>query len=80
MEKKDWSNLKTAGELSSLGFVLVFSIVLGFLIGYALDSWLKVTSPWLTFFFLFMGIVAGFYHVIKAALPKRKSDDENGRT
>ena len=50
---------------SQAGMTFVFSILIGFAMGWALDN--KVfagkTSPYLTFFFLALGIVAGFKHL-----------------
>ena len=50
---------------SQAGMTFVFSILIGFGMGWALDN--KVfggkTSPYLTFFFLALGIVAGFKHL-----------------
>lgn len=50
---------------SQAGMTFVFSILIGFAMGWALDN--KVfagkTSPYLTFIFLALGIVAGFKHL-----------------
>ncbi len=47
---------------SEVGMTFVFSIIVGFAMGWALDN--KVfggkTSPYLTFIFLGLGIIAGF--------------------
>jgi len=38
------------------------SILVGFVMGYFLDKWLK-TDPWLTIIFIIYGILAGFYNL-----------------
>lgn len=52
--------LSTAG---TIGLNLVSSTFIGMAMGWLLDKWLG-TKPWLLFFMLFMGIVAGFRNVI----------------
>lgn len=62
-------------EASSVGIQLVLSTFLGFVIGYYLDKWLG-TFPWLTAIFLVLGIVAGFYDLVKVARRQNGSDKE----
>jgi len=60
---------------SEVGMSFVFSIVVGFAMGWALDN--KVfggkTSPYLTFIFLGLGIIAGFKRLWELT---RKIQDE----
>jgi F0F1-type ATP synthase assembly protein I len=60
---------------SQVGMTFVFSILIGFGMGWALDN--KVfggkTAPYLTFFFLGLGIVAGFKNLWELT---RKIQDE----
>ena len=56
-EKKDF--LRWSGILSTVGINIVLATVIGFLIGYYLDSFLG-TNPWLMILFLVLGIIAGF--------------------
>lgn len=56
-EKKDY--LRWLGVLSTVGINIVATTVVGFLIGYWLDSLLG-TKPWLMIVFLILGIIAGF--------------------
>ncbi len=52
--------------VGTMGMHLVGSTFIGLLIGYYLDKWLDPeygTKPYLTFFFLIMGIIAGFRNV-----------------
>jgi ATP synthase protein I len=60
-EKKD---LKKLAVLSSLGLILPSSIAVGLFLGYALDRLLK-THPWLLLVFTILGIVSGFYSLIR---------------
>ena len=53
-------------EASSVGIQLVLSTFAGFAIGYYLDKFFK-TFPWLTILFLLLGIIAGFYDLVKVA-------------
>jgi ATP synthase protein I len=49
-------------EYSSVGLMFPASILVGFVMGYFLDKWLK-TGPWLTIIFILYGILAGFYNL-----------------
>ncbi|MCL4475528.1 MAG: AtpZ/AtpI family protein [Nitrospirae bacterium] len=53
-------------EASSVGIQLVLSTFVGFAIGYYLDKFFT-TFPWLTILFLLLGIIAGFYDLVKVA-------------
>jgi ATP synthase protein I len=55
------SNLLAA---SSLGIMLVASTAIGFAMGFFLDKFLG-TSPYLTLIMFLVGIIAGFWTVIK---------------
>ena len=46
---------------------LVAGIVVGGLVGVALDSWLG-TKPWFSIIFFLLGMVAGFWNVIRGAM------------
>ena len=47
---------------SNAGMTFVFSVLIGFGMGWALDNKLFAgkTAPWLTFIFFGLGIIAGF--------------------
>lgn len=63
-------------DASSVGIQLVLSTFVGLAMGYGLDR-LFGTSPYLTFIFLVIGIIAGFRELFRVA---RKADrDGNGR-
>lgn len=54
----------TVADLSTMGFAMVFSIVIGLIAGFELDAYLH-TEPIFTFIFLFGGILAGFRMMYK---------------
>jgi F0F1-type ATP synthase assembly protein I len=55
---------------SQLAFVFPAATVAGWLIGVALDHWLHTT--WLYLVGLFLGIIAGFVELIRAAVSNSK--------
>jgi ATP synthase protein I len=64
-----------------VGLNLVISTFVGLAMGYGLDylmgRWFHLqTKPWLTIFFLFFGIIAGFKELIMLA---KKSDDQSNK-
>jgi ATP synthase protein I len=73
MVVKDYKWLRTTGIASSIGLVLVISIVIGWAIGSWLDKKLG-TSPWLMLTFTLLGIAAGFIEMIKLAQQLSKED------
>ena len=56
---------------SSVGLVLVFCTVIGLAIGIGLDH-MWHTDPWFTLLFLVMGIMSGFWNILKDVLGKNK--------
>jgi F0F1-type ATP synthase assembly protein I len=62
-------NASRSGPIAAASYTLVGGIVLLGGLGYYLDGrW--GTAPWLLITGLALGIVVGFYEVIKAARPK----------
>jgi len=60
-----------------VGINLVSCMVVGFSIGHwVLDPFFG-TKPWFTIIFFFLGIAAGFKHLIKVALSQKDDEDEN---
>jgi ATP synthase protein I len=59
--KREWGVLLSA---SSLGMTLVVSTVIGLALGIGLDRWWH-SAPWATMIFLLIGIIAGFWQIIK---------------
>jgi len=50
--------------LSSLVLMLPSSIAVGLFFGYLLDKWLG-TEPWLLLLFTILGVISGFYSLIR---------------
>lgn len=57
-------NLTKIAELSSLVLMLPSSIAVGLFLGYFLDKLFR-TQPWLLLIFTILGVVSGFYSLIK---------------
>jgi ATP synthase protein I len=70
----DKSIVKSFARAGTIGFHMVISTFVGYLIGSQLDKWLR-TSPWLTIIFLLLGIIAGFREL--ARIAKRISDESD---
>jgi F0F1-type ATP synthase assembly protein I len=58
------------GRYSQLAFVLPAALVVGWLLGTALDHWLHTT--WLYLLGIILGIAAGFIELIRTALRDSK--------
>lgn len=63
--------LKKFGWATALGLVFLSNVAAGVLIGYYLDRWLG-TSPWLFLLFLFIGMAAAIYNVLRIAARMEK--------
>lgn len=57
-------NAQRSASAAAVSYTLVGAIVLFGGLGYAFDSW-RGTSPWGAFAGLLLGIVVGFYELIK---------------
>jgi F0F1-type ATP synthase assembly protein I len=66
-EENVWRQI---GRYSNLGFVLPAAVVVGLVIGGALDHWLK--TSWITLAGLLVGCVAGFVELIRGAVKAGK--------
>ena len=66
-QKNIWRQI---GRYSNLGLVLPASVVVGLLIGHALDRWLK--TSWITLVGLLVGCVAGFVELIRGMVQAGK--------
>jgi ATP synthase protein I len=62
MKKETKRSLRELAYFSSLGLSIAFAIFIGLALGVWLDRRLG-TSPWCTFVFLLLGIVAGFRNI-----------------
>lgn len=61
---------------SSLGFIIALSIIIGLVIGHYLDKWLN-TKPYFTLIFMVLGIISGFYNVLRMLLSGDKNNKKN---
>lgn len=57
-------NVSRAGPVAGAAYTLVGGIILLGGIGYGLDQW-QGTSPWFLITGLFLGILVGFYELVK---------------
>lgn len=66
MPDKPFSKIiyRKIAELSSLVLMLPSSIAVGLFIGYYLDK-LFGTQPWLLLIFTILGVISGFYSLIR---------------
>jgi F0F1-type ATP synthase assembly protein I len=70
-QKKPEENIwRQVGKYSHLAFVLPASIVVGIVIGEALDHWFK--TRWMTLAGLLLGCVAGFWELIRTIVRASK--------
>ena len=56
---------------------VVVITIMGVAIGYFLDRWIKITSPWLTVLFTLIGLVGGFYRLYQVMSRPDKRNDNN---
>ena len=64
------ANMASAGPAAAASYTLVGGIVLLGGIGYAVDRWWG-TAPWGLLIGLALGIVVGFYELIRTAWPRQ---------
>ena len=62
-------NVVRAGPAAAASYTMVGALILLGGIGYALDAW-RGTSPWFLLGGLALGIVVGFYELIKTTRPR----------
>jgi F0F1-type ATP synthase assembly protein I len=62
-------NVTRAGPAASASYTLIGAIILLGGIGYAVDSW-QGTAPWGVFAGLILGVVVGFYELVKTIWHK----------
>ena len=62
-------NVARSGAVAGASYTLVGAIILLGGIGYALDRW-RDSSPWFLIAGLTLGIVVGFYELIKTVWPR----------
>jgi F0F1-type ATP synthase assembly protein I len=64
--------IRLLAVVSTIGLSMVLALVIGILIGYFLDKWLK-TGPVFFLIFMILGIVAGFRNIY--VIMKRTEKD-----
>ncbi len=74
--KQEKSVIRQLYEASTIGIQLVLATFIGFLMGYGLDKLFK-TSPWFTFIFLVLGVIAGFREVFKVAKRQARENERD---
>jgi F0F1-type ATP synthase assembly protein I len=62
-------NVTSSGAVAGASYTLIGGIILLGGIGYAVDKW-RGTSPWFAVAGLFLGIIVGFYELIKTVSQK----------
>lgn len=75
MDKGTKKSIKILAIASTMGLAMVLATVIGLAIGYYLDSVFD-TSPWLTLFFLILGIIAGFRNLYIIQKRVQRMDEE----
>lgn len=73
-QEKNWWVLM--GRYSHIAFVLPASLFVGWLIGAALDRWLR--TGWIYLLGLILGIVAGFVELVRTLLRAEREEDQGG--
>jgi len=63
-------NARNAGAVAGASYTLVGGIILLGGLGYLLDKW-QGTGPWGLVIGLALGIIVGFYDLVKATTPRR---------
>jgi len=77
MDDETRQYFRVLAVISSMGFSMVLATFMGFGLGYVLDRFVFGTSPWLTFLFLILGIIAGFrnLYIIAKRVERILSED-----
>lgn len=60
----DDKDARGGAMMLSAGFSMFSCVLAGFLIGWALDKWLK-TSPWMVVVGIVLGSALGFYELVR---------------
>jgi F0F1-type ATP synthase assembly protein I len=62
-------NVSRSGTVAGASYTLIGAILLFGGVGYAIDRW-QGTSPWFLLAGLLLGVVVGFYELIKTTWPR----------
>lgn len=63
-------------KYSAIGIEMAASVAVGGLIGYWLDDYFG-TEPWLLFFWLMCGVIAGFRSLYRLTMKVKREQKEN---
>jgi F0F1-type ATP synthase assembly protein I len=63
------TNVGSAGPVAAASYTLVGGVIVLGAIGYGIDRW-RGTSPWFLLAGLLLGIVVGFYELIRTVYQK----------
>ncbi|MEW5724679.1 MAG: AtpZ/AtpI family protein [Thermodesulfobacteriota bacterium] len=78
MKKDTRDAVRLLATASTMGLAMVLAIFIGYGVGYYLDKYLG-TTPYLTYIFLILGIIAGFknlYTIGKRVLNMSEDKDK----
>jgi len=76
MDRDKRDLFKSLSLVSSMGISVALAIGIGVWFGLTLDRWFG-TNPWFFYFFLFIGIAAGFKNIYVIAGREIRKDDES---
>jgi F0F1-type ATP synthase assembly protein I len=62
-------NVVRAGPAAGASYTLIGALILLGGLGYAIDSW-QGTSPWFLVVGLTLGVIVGFYELVKTIWPR----------
>lgn len=71
-KEKDTNPLVVLARYSEIGFILPAAVIVGYLIGLALDYWLH--THWLHLGGLIFGAIVGFVQMIRMAISSSKDE------
>ena len=74
MNKSDFKWMRTAGEVGSIGLMVLVAVGLGLLAGVWLDKKLG-TAPYLALTMTLVGLIAGIYEAVRILIKVTRSDD-----
>ena len=74
MNDSDSNWIRTLGQVSSVGLLIVVSVLIGLGMGVWLDGKLG-TKPWLAFIFTILGLAAGIYESARIIINAIRSQD-----
>jgi ATP synthase protein I len=61
-----------------LGFEIAAPVLLLLFVGWKLDAWLG-TGPWLMVAGMLLGMIVGFYNLVRRVVPSRGDRDGGGK-